>query len=136
MRRRSIGSESDDLEALTHEVAALRAELEARIRRDEGQHRFDALSDALVGALEPEEVVSRAERWATAALGRPCSIVTRPPVGTRAIALGSGLSDVWLTVDGDVTNEDDEVAVATVVERIGRALDAARRVSTQADGMR
>ncbi|MEY2434739.1 MAG: hypothetical protein QOC92_4464 [Acidimicrobiaceae bacterium] len=142
MRKRSIetdGSEPASVESLTRELSAVRAELEQRRRRDEGRSRFDAISGALVGELDLETVRDRAERWAIAALGRPCTIVSDPPEdGTESgatIPLGAGAPIAWLQMGGTSLGPDDDGATHAVAERIGRALDAANRVSIQTRAM-
>jgi serine phosphatase RsbU (regulator of sigma subunit) len=125
---------------LTRELSSVRAELEQRRRRDDERARFDAVSDALVGELDLEIVRDRAERWAIAALGRPCTIVSDPaddrPNNSTTIPLGVEAPIAWLQMGGTSLGPDDDNATRDVVERIGRALDAANRVSTQTQAMR
>src|SRR5882672_8076215 len=65
MKKRQTADGVDaDVEAMTRELAELRAELDQRRRRDEERERFDAISKALLGELDPAEVRDRAERWA------------------------------------------------------------------------
>lgn len=136
MKKRQTASGSADIEAMTRELAELRAELDDRRRRDEERERFDAISKALVGELDPAEVLDRAERWAIAALGRPCTILLEPPGDDGAIPLGAGPTVRWLTIDGPSLGPVDDAAALVVAERIGRALDAAHRVAGQAEAMR
>jgi serine phosphatase RsbU (regulator of sigma subunit) len=137
--RESDGSDPTTVESLTRELSAVRAELEQRRRRDDERSRFDALSGALVGELDLETLRDRAERWAIAALGRPCTIVSDPPdAGSdnrTTIPLGVRAPIAWLHLGGTSLGPDDEGATRDVVERIGRALDAADRVSTQTQAM-
>ena len=137
MKKRPTTSDSEaDVEAMTRELAELRAELDQRRRRDDERERFDAISKALVGELDPAEVLDRAERWAIAALGRPCRIVVDPPKDDTALPLGVGPPVAWLTIDGPSLGPDDDTAAHVVADRIGRALDAAQRVATQAQALR
>jgi serine phosphatase RsbU (regulator of sigma subunit) len=137
MKKRPTANGSDaDVEAMTRELAELRAELDQRRRRDEERERFDAISKALVGELDPAEVLDRAERWAIAALGRPCRIVRDRPLDDTALPLGAGAPVMWLAIDGPSLGPDDDAAAQMVAERIGRALDAAQRVATQTQAMR
>lgn len=135
--RPTASSSEADVEAMTRELAELRAELGQRRRRDEERERFDAISKALVGELDPAEVLDRAERWAIAALGRPCRIVVEPPKDDTGLPLGVGPTvAAWLVIDGPSVGPDDDAAAHVVADRIGRALDAAQRVSTQAHALR
>jgi serine phosphatase RsbU (regulator of sigma subunit) len=137
MKKRSTVNGSDaDVEAMARELAELRGELDQRRRHDDERERFDAISRALVGELDPAEVLDRAERWAIAALGRPCTIVVDLPTDPAAIPLGPGSPVAWLTIGGPSLGPDDDEAAHLVAERIGRALDAAHRVSAQAQAMR
>ncbi|MEY2403904.1 MAG: hypothetical protein QOD38_1455 [Acidimicrobiaceae bacterium] len=125
-----------DVEAMTRELTQLRAEVDERQRRDEERDRFDAISRALLGELDPAEVQDRAERWATAALGRPCTIVVEQPDDETALPLGTAVPVAWLTIDGSSLGGDDDAAARAAADRIGRALEAAQRVSNQARAMR
>jgi serine phosphatase RsbU (regulator of sigma subunit) len=137
MKKRSPANGTEaDVEAMTRELADLRGELDQRRRQDEERERFDAISKALVGELDPAEVRDRAERWATAALGRPCTIVVDPPADHTALPLGVGAPVAWLVLGGPSLGPADDAAAQVVAERIGRALGAAHRVSTQARAMR
>ena len=133
MKKRSPAGSAADMDTIARELAALRAELDQRRRRDEERERFDAISNALVGELDPAEVLNRAERWATAALGRPCRIVGEPI--EAALALGSGEPVAWLAIDAPSLGPEDDAAAQVAAGRIGRALDAAHRVATQARAM-
>jgi serine phosphatase RsbU (regulator of sigma subunit) len=135
-KRRTASGMPVDAATMARELAELRAELDQRRRRDEERERFDAISKALVGELDVAEVLDRAERWAMAALGRPCAIVHERPSDGNALPLGSGSPVAWLTIGGTSDGTDDDTAAEMVAERIGRALDAAHRVRTQAEGMR
>ncbi|MEY2452926.1 MAG: hypothetical protein QOD92_2500 [Acidimicrobiaceae bacterium] len=136
MKKRPTTNGSDSaMAAMTHELAELRTELEQRRRRDDERERFDAISRALLGELDPEEVRVRSERWATAALGRPCTIAVDPPNDNAAIPLGGAEPVAWLTIDGPSLGPDDDEAARDVAERIGRALVAAHRVANQARAM-
>jgi serine phosphatase RsbU (regulator of sigma subunit) len=138
MKKRPTASTSEaDVEAMTRELAELRAELDHRRHRDEERERFDAISKALVGELDLAEVLDRAERWAIAALGRPCTIAIDPPKDAdSALPLGGATPVAWLTIDGPSLGPDDDSAARVVADRIGRALDAAHRVATQTQAMR
>jgi serine phosphatase RsbU (regulator of sigma subunit) len=133
MKKRSPADGTADMDTITRELAALRAELDQRRRRDDDRERFDAISRALVGELDPTEVRDRAERWAMAALGRPCRITVEPIDG--ALPLGSGEPVAWLSIDAPSLGPDDDAAAKVAADVIGRALDAAHRVATQAQAM-
>lgn len=134
MKKRAA-AEHIELESMTRELEVLRAELEQARRKVDAHQHVDAVADALIGEFDPEAVLSRAERWATAALGRPCSIVLSPGEAD-AIPLGSSPGIAWLVIDGPSSGSDDDTAAQAVAARIGRALDGARRVAAQGDGMR
>jgi serine phosphatase RsbU (regulator of sigma subunit) len=137
MKKRSTATSSDaDVDAMARELTELRAELDQRRRRDDERERFDAVSKALVGELDPAEVLDQAERWAIAALGRPCRIVANPPADDTALPLGADPPAAWLAIDGPSLGSDDDAAAQVVAERIGRAIDAARRVENQAQDLR
>lgn len=135
MRKRPPVDASSNAEAMARELAELRTELEQRRRRDEERERFDAISRALLGELDPEQVRDLAERWAIAALGRPCVVTVEPPADGSAIALGAGQPVAWLTIEGPSLGPDDDAAARVVADRIGRALEAAHRVAGQAQAM-
>lgn len=135
MKRRSTRTGPSDVANLNRELSTLRAELEQRRRRDDERRRLDALSSALVGQLDREELLDRAARLATAALGRPCVITSDCPNG-NGIPLSSEPPVAWLCIgDSSLGPADDDAALA-VAERVGRALDAVRQVELQAEGMR
>src|SRR3954470_5896585 len=128
-RHLAADDQAADIESMSREIAVLRAELDQRRQSDDERARFDDVSNALVGELDPTAVLERAERWATAALGRPCSIVTEPPPGGDGLPLGGGNPTAWLMVSGPSLGETDDDAAVAVVDRITRALDAAERVA-------
>jgi sigma-B regulation protein RsbU (phosphoserine phosphatase) len=133
MKKRLTPNGSDaDVAAMRRELDELRAELDQRRRRDDERERFDAISKALVGELDPAAVLDRAERWAIAALGRTCRIVVEPPNEETALPLGLGEPVAWMTIDGPSLGPDDDAAARVVADRVGRALDAAYRMATQA----
>jgi len=135
MKRRSTrASAADDVASLNRELATLRAEVEKRRRIDDERRRLDAVSSGLVGELDRDELIARAEKLATAALGRPCRITTDP--SEHAIPLGSEPGLAWLVIGDSSLGGTDDTAAMAVAERIGRALDAVRRVEVQADAMR
>ena len=134
-KRRSVpGDEDSGHDGLVRELDTLRTELEQMRRKAETHEHLEAVAAALIGEFDPEAVLARAGRWATAALGRPCSVV-RAPGAAGAIPLGDDPTVAWLVVDGAATDGDASAARA-VAERIGRALDGARQVAAQAEGMR
>ncbi len=98
--------------------------------------RFDSISDALIGELDPSAVLDRAERWATAALGRPCSIVTEPRADGEGVPLGGDDPTAWLVIGGSSRGKADNDAAFHAADRITRALDAAKRVAALTAAMR
>ena len=135
MRKRpSSAPDGVDIEALQRELDTVRGELEQARRKVDAQRNFDGVAEALIGEFDPDAVLGLAERWATAALGRPCTVL--PERVDNAIPLGQDRPTAWLLVDGQSGGADDDYAARAVAERIGRALDGARRVALQADGMR
>ena len=136
MKRHLTIDDPAAIEAMSRELAEARAELDQRRRDDEDRGRIDNISNALMGELDPAAILDRAERWAMAALGRPCSIVTEAPSTADALPLGSGRPGAWLVVDGPSFGATDDDAARAVAERIGRALDAARRMTALTDDMR
>lgn len=137
MKRRSIDrDQAADADEASRALAELRAELDEHRRRDESRRRFDALSDALLGALDPDEVADRAERWVVAALGRPCSIHADAPADGHVVPLGTDPPKAWLRLDGPAETPEDEAALAIAVDKVTRALDAAHHVAAQRTALR
>jgi len=137
MRRRSTDADlSDDVAELTRELAELRVRLQAQHEGDEQRRRLDAVSAGLLGRLDRADVLDRAQRLATAALGRLCSIATEQPEDEKGIPLGSDPATAWLVIEDDSRGPDDDGAAEAVAERISRALDAIRQVENQTDAIR
>ena len=130
------------LESMTRELEALRAELEQARRKVDANEHVDAVADALIGEFDPQAVLSRAERWATAALGRPCSIVLSPGEA-GAIPLGSNPGIAWLVVDGASSGRDDDPAARAVAivkaaknfENPAKLLEASRALGEAMPGL-
>ena len=137
MKKRPAGIDALEVEigTLMRELDTLRGELEQAKRKIAARHHLDAVAEALIGEFDPANVLARAERWATAALGRPCRVTTTPD-HAGGIPLGHAPVIAWLLVDGASTGADDDAAVRTIADRVGRALDGARAVAAQRDSMR
>jgi sigma-B regulation protein RsbU (phosphoserine phosphatase) len=136
MKRRSNGaSTAEDVASLNRELVKLRTEAERRQRLDDERRRLDAVSHALVGELDREDLLARAERLATAALGRPCVITANRSNG-NSIPLGSEPPAAWLSIGDSSVGPADDVAAIAVADIVGRALDAARQVEVQTEAMR
>src|SRR5204863_1341521 len=118
-------TEQVELDSMARELETIRGELEQARRKVSARQHLDAVADALIGEFDPDAVLARADRWATAALGRPCSVVLVPG-SDGAIQLGRDPGVAWLVVDGPSLGTDDDAAAHAVAERIGRALDGAR----------
>ncbi|HEV3226109.1 MAG TPA: PP2C family protein-serine/threonine phosphatase [Acidimicrobiales bacterium] len=135
MRDRS--PDQSELAAMQRELADTRAELDERRRRDAARTRLDAVAGALIGDLDPESILERAERWATAVLGRPCTILREPPdLDDGAVPLGGDDPSAWLRLGDQSRSDEDDELVRSVADQIGRALEAANRMTTQADALR
>jgi hypothetical protein len=118
MKSRSTRSQTAvDVATLTRELVRVRAELDERKREGEQRRRLDAVSTGLVGELDRARLLERAERLATAALGRPCVVSVERPAGD-AVPIGPEPASAWLTIaDGSPGISDDDAA-REVAERI------------------
>src|SRR6478609_4209932 len=64
---------------LQQRVDHLTSELDGERRRADAGSLLDALTNALVGELDPDRIVDTVERWVTGSLHRPCSVTRRQP---------------------------------------------------------
>jgi len=140
LRRHERGGSLDaaarrELEA---RIDRLTAELEQARRATRARERLDAVTDALIGETDPDAVLDVAERWVTAALGRPCTVAREEPDDTAGcIALPpDGEPVAWLCIGGDALDEDDRAAADMLAARVGRALRASVSVTGRWEGFR
>jgi serine phosphatase RsbU (regulator of sigma subunit) len=143
---RSAAVDEARIADLEQRVDQLRSELEGQRRRALAGTLLDDLTNALVGELEPEQIVREIERWVTDSLGRSCSIRHRPPVEDGAgtapnaalcVPLESDEEPMgWLCIDGPELEPDDKALINEAADRGGRALAAAVSVAHRSQVLR
>jgi len=140
---RSPAPEGPDPAELEAHIGRLEAALEREQRAVRHLERLQAATAALVGELDSPRLLEIAERWVTATLGRPCTVVradgptpatpaVRAGVGgttTSCIGLPVGAEPVaWLCIGGDPLDPDEQKLADVLAGHVSRALDASLEV--------